>query len=68
MKAVLEFSYPEDEVKLRRALSADKLADALLSIKNEVRKHFKYEANPVDVLHMVRELVDETLLQAGEEA
>lgn len=67
MKAVLEFSYPEDEVKLRRALSADKFADALLSIKNEVRKHFKYEANSVDVLHMVRELVDETLLQAGEE-
>lgn len=68
MKAVLEFEYPEDEIKLRRALSGDKFADAMWSIKNEVRKHFKYGADPIKVLEMVRELVDLTLMEAGEEA
>lgn len=67
MKAVLEFSYPEDEIKLRRALGGEKFADAMWEIKNKVRNHFKYGADPVEVLHMVRELVDETLLQTGEE-
>jgi NAD+--asparagine ADP-ribosyltransferase len=68
MKAVLEFNYPEDETKLRRALNGDKFADALWDVKNKVREHFKYGADPAEVLKVVRELVDVTLLEAGEEA
>jgi hypothetical protein len=67
MKAVLEFNYPQDEIKLRRALAGDKFADALWEIKNKVREHFKYDADSVDVLKAVREMVDATLLEAGED-
>jgi hypothetical protein len=67
MKAVLEFTYPEDEIRLRRALSGERFADAIWSIKNEVRGHFKYGADPVKVLEIVRELVDSILTETGEE-
>jgi hypothetical protein len=67
VKAVLEFNYPEDEIRLRRALNGDKFADALWDVKNKVREHFKYEADPAEVLKVVRELVDATLLEAGED-
>ena len=67
MKAVLEFNYPDDEIKLRRAVNSDKFADALWHIKNKVREHFKYGADPVDVLNAVREMANEVLLESGED-
>lgn len=68
MKAVLEFNYPEDEIKLRRALNSDKFADALWEVKNKVREHFKYDADPVEILKTVRDMVDAVILETGEEA
>lgn len=68
MKAVLEFTYPDDEIKLRRALHADTFADALWAIQAKVREHFKYDADPREVLEFVRAEVDSALFQAGEES
>lgn len=67
MKAILEFNYPEDEIKLRRALNGDKFADAAWHVQNEVRKHFKYNADPIEVLKAVREMVDTLLVETGED-
>jgi hypothetical protein len=67
MKAILEFNYPDDEGKLRRAIHCNEAFDTLWVIKNKVREHFKYDADPVDVLKAVRELVDAALLEAGED-
>lgn len=67
MKAVLEFDYPEDEDKLRRALNADKFAVTLWEVKQKVREHFKYNADPQEVLVFVRDMVNETLTETGED-
>ena len=37
MKAVLEFNYPDDEDKLRRALHADNAFNALLEMSKRVK-------------------------------
>jgi len=67
MKAVLEFTYPEDQDKLRWALSGEKAITALHDIQQEVRKHFKYDAEPIAVLERVRSMTDEALAECGEE-
>jgi hypothetical protein len=67
MKAVLEFTYPEDQDKLRWALSGEKAIIALHDIQQEVRKHFKYDAEPIAVLERVRSMTDEALNECGEE-
>ena len=67
MKAILEFNYPDDEDKLRRALNADKFAVTLWDVKQKVREHFKYDADPHAVLEFVREMVDRTLVETGED-
>jgi len=58
MKAVLEFTYPEDQDKLRWALSGEKAIIALHDIQQEVRKHFKYDAEPIAVLVMLANLLE----------
>lgn len=68
MKAILEFTYPEDEDKLRRALNGDKLAIALWDVKNKVREHFKYDADPHEILKYVRDMVSDVLVETGEDA
>ena len=68
MKAILEFTYPDDEVKLRRALNADKFAVALWDVQQKVREHFKYDADPRDVLVFVRNMVNDVLTETGEDA
>ena len=67
MKAVLEFTYPEDEANLRHALYGGKAISALVDIQLAVRSHFKHDANPSDVLGMVRELTNTALAECGEE-
>lgn len=67
MKAILEFTYPEDQDKLRHALNGSKAISALIDIQMAVRSHFKHDANPVDVLEVVRELTNTALAECGEE-
>lgn len=67
MKAVLEFNYPDDEDRLRRALNADKFAIALWDVKQKVREHFKYDADPHEVLEFVRDMVNGVLVETGED-
>ena len=67
MKAVLEFTYPEDQDRLRWALSGEKAISALHDIQQEVRKHFKYDADPLMVLALVRDLTNTALNDCGEE-
>jgi hypothetical protein len=67
MKAVLEFTYPEDQDKLRHALNGAKAIYALTEIQMEVRNHFKHDANPKEVLERVRELTNTALAECGEE-
>jgi hypothetical protein len=67
MKAVLEFTYPEDQDKLRHALNGSKAVSALIDIQLTVRSYFKHDANPQDVLTKVRELTNTALAECGEE-
>jgi len=67
MKAVLEFTYPEDQDKLRHALNGSKAISALIDIQMAVRSYFKHDADPTDVLGMVRELTNTALAECGEE-
>jgi len=67
MKAVLEFTYPEDEANLRHALYGGKAIGALVDIQMVVRSHFKHDADPKDVLERVRELTNTALNECGEE-
>ena len=41
MKAVLEFTYPEDQDRLRHALNGSKAIHALTDIQMTVRSYFK---------------------------
>lgn len=61
MKAILEFTYPEDEDKLRYALHGQDAIFALLDISNHLRSHFKYDADAYQVLLNINELVIEAL-------
>lgn len=67
MKAILEFNYPEDTDKCRRAIHADEAFDTLWTIKNKVRERFKYNADPETVLRYVQEITDDALRISGED-
>jgi len=67
MKAVLEFSYPQDEVKLRRAIHCHEAFDTLWAIKNKVNKRFTHKADLEDVLRYVQEITDDALRISGED-
>jgi hypothetical protein len=67
MKAVLEFTYPEDQDKLRHALNGSKAVSALIDIQLTVRSYFKHDADPLMVLALVRDLTNTALNECGEE-
>lgn len=67
MKAVLEFNYPEDEIKLRRAIHCNEAFDTLWTIKNRVNKRFTHKADLEDVLRYVQEITDDALKICGED-
>jgi hypothetical protein len=67
MKAVLEFTYPEDEANLRHALYGGKAIHALTDIQMTVRSYFKHDADPLMVLALVRDLTNTALNECGEE-
>lgn len=61
MKAILEFTYPDDEDKLRYALHGQDAIFTLLDISNQLRSHFKHDADAYQVLLNINELVIEAL-------
>ena len=67
MKAVLEFNYPEDTEKCRRAIHADEAFDTLWQIKRRVNKRFTHKADLEEVLRYVQEITDDALKISGEE-
>lgn len=67
MKAVLEFNYPDDEDKLRRAIHADEAFDTLWTIKDKVNKRFTHKADLEAVLRYVHEITDDALRISGED-
>lgn len=67
MKAILEFSYPDDEDKLRRAIHADQAFDGLQKVKSlinswQIRTKIDYE----ELLEAVDSLVNTIQKQTGE--
>lgn len=68
MKAILEFEYPEDEDKLRHALHGQDAIFALLDISEQLRLHYKYEADSNQILANINELVIEALKLCQEPA
>ena len=67
MKAVLEFNYPEDTDKCRRAIHADEAFDTLWVIKNKVSKRFTHKSDLEDVLRYVQQITDDALKISGED-
>jgi hypothetical protein len=66
MKAILEFTYPDDEDKLRYAIHGQTAIMALLQIEAQLRQHFKYEVPMEDVFNNIAEITNETLTSCGE--
>jgi hypothetical protein len=67
MKAILEFNYPEDTDKCRRAIHADEAFDTLWTIKDKVSKRFSHKADLEAVLRYVQEITDDALRISGED-
>tara|TARA_R110000822_G_scaffold14535_1_gene50978 strand:- start:555 stop:764 length:210 start_codon:yes stop_codon:yes gene_type:complete len=67
MKAVLEFNYPQDTDKCRRAIHADEAFKALLKIDDWLDKKFTNKADLEDALKYVREITSHTLSNTGEQ-
>jgi hypothetical protein len=67
MKAVLEFNYPEDTDKCRRAIHANEAFKALHEIKRNVDRKFTHKSDLEEVLKYVHEITDYVLRTTGEE-
>lgn len=66
MKAVLEFNYPEDTEKCRRAIHADEAFKALHEIRESVNRKFTHKSDLEEVLKHVYEISDYVLKSTGE--
>ena len=66
MKAILEFNYPDDENKLRRALHADAAFEVLCELDYVIKYRWRKDDNLVDVLELVRNRLDTVLTTTGE--
>ena len=67
MKAVLEFNYPEDTDKCRRAIHADEAFDTLWEIRNRLNRRFTHKADLEEVLRYVQEITEDALKISGED-
>lgn len=68
MKAILEFSMPDDESQFRAAVGAPDLVQALIEAKQIIRLQLKH-GNPEDdrtQLERLRELIYDALLGIAE--
>jgi hypothetical protein len=70
MKAILEFNYPDDEDKLRRAIHSEEAFKALRDMSEQVAYRWKKgqegEKAMLDSLETVRFILDEVLTNTGE--
>lgn len=67
MKAILEFNYPDDEDKLRRAIHADQAFDGLQKVKSLINGWYIHtDADYQDLLGAVDSLVKTIQQQTGE--
>ncbi len=66
MKAILEFSYPDDERKLLYALKGQDMYVALAEIRMQINEEFRYNADPVAVLMRVRNITDDLFRELGD--
>ena len=66
MKAILEFNYPQDFDKCRRAIHSGEAFLALLKIDDWLDKKFSHKAELEDAVKHVREIVDHALAATGE--
>ena len=70
MKAVLEFNYPDDENKLRRAIHAEEAFNALIGLSQRVKYRWRIGDEGVKDMHEtlehVRYVLDTVLTQSGE--
>jgi hypothetical protein len=65
-KAILEFTYPEDEDKLLFAIKGPEMYKALTNIKMAVTGSFNTKADLNAVLDRVRDLTDQIFEELGE--
>jgi hypothetical protein len=65
-KAVIEFTYPEDEDNLLFALKGPIMYKALTNIKMTVTGEFTHKADMAAVIVRVRELTDQLFQELGE--
>jgi hypothetical protein len=65
-KAVLEFTYPEDEDNLLFALKGPEMYKALTNIKMAITGEFTHKADMVIVLARVRDLTNQILADLGD--
>ena len=65
-KAILEFTYPEDEDKLLFAIKGPEMYRALTNIKMAVTGGFNTKADLNAVLDRVRDLTDQIFEELGE--
>jgi hypothetical protein len=65
-KAILEFTYPEDEDKLLFAIKGPEMYKALTNIKMAVTGGFSTKADLNAVLDRVRDLTDQIFEELGE--
>lgn len=68
MKAVLEFSYPEDEDKLRHALHGSDAISALDDVRRTISGwHTTTESEYEELIHQINMIVCDALRHCGEE-
>ena len=65
-KAILEFTYPEDEDNLLFAIKGQEMYKALTNIKMAVTGEFTHKAEMNVALKRVRDLTDQMLKELGE--
>ena len=66
MKAVLEFNYPQDTDKCRRAIHADEAFQALHNIDHLINQKFASKADFEEVVRVVRSVTLSALTSTGE--
>ena len=67
MKAVLEFNYPEDTDKCRRAIHAGEAFDTLWELRKIAELHYQTKADLERALRAVLDHVEYTLRATGED-
>ena len=67
MKAVLEFNYPEDTEKCRRAIHADEAFDTLWEVRKVARLHYQTRADVDRALRHIFDMVEDALKISGED-